>query len=94
MVRHHYYQLERGLTHPLPQPCHFDIGDSKLTKEDIEKGFKHKDRDGDGKISIGEHDEHVLEWIRNMAEQAIQKGDKNNDGVLDKAEFMAIQAEL
>jgi Ca2+-binding EF-hand superfamily protein len=65
-----------------------------ISAEGTKASFRLKDHNGDGKISIEEHDHDMMKWIRGLADDAIKNGDKNHDGVLDKEEFLAIQAEL
>jgi hypothetical protein len=53
-----------------------------------------QDHDGDGKITVKEHDADMHAWVLKVAQQAIKEGDKNGDGMLSKEEFMAIHMEL
>jgi hypothetical protein len=53
-----------------------------------------QDHNGDGKITITEHDADTRAWVLEQAEHAIKAGDKNGDGMLSKEEFMAIHMDL
>ena len=48
----------------------------------------------DGHLTLKEHDEHIMGWIKELARGALAKGDKNGDGMLDKDEFMNIHTIL
>jgi Ca2+-binding EF-hand superfamily protein len=61
--------------------------------EDTENSFNQKDENGDGKITIKEHDEHMLEWIKGLADQQMAKADTNDDGHIDKEEFLVMRGE-